>query len=113
MGRQDDGARRRARRRGRRAGLHRRAGRGYGGLWFYDVSDAEAPDEKGRFKLPQRYQYDLCTAHLFNVVPLRSERDILVASWYEAGTTVVDFTDPSKPKQLAFYNAAGPGRHPA
>src|SRR3954470_774091 len=78
----------------------------FGGLWFYDVSDPANPVEKGFYKIPQQVQSTQCTAHEFNVIPLRSERNILVSSWYEAGTTVVDFTDPSKPKQIAYYTPA-------
>jgi hypothetical protein len=81
---------------------------GFGGLWFYDVSDPKNPVEKGRYRIPQQMASALCTAHLFNVIPLRSERNILVSSWYEAGTTVVDFTDPSNPKQIAYYTPADP-----
>jgi hypothetical protein len=81
---------------------------GYGGMWFYDVTDPTKPVEKGHFTLPQELESTLCTAHLFNVLPLRSARNILVSSWYEGGTTMVDFTDPTKPKQLAYYIASDP-----
>jgi hypothetical protein len=79
-----------------------------GGLWFYDITDPTKPALKGTYRVPQRNDSQLCTAHLFNVVPLRSERNVLVASWYTAGTTVVDFTDPSKPEQIAFYTPMDP-----
>ena len=76
----------------------------FAGLWFYDVSDPANPVEKGFFKIPQTLpKSGLCTAHEFNVVPLRSDRDVLVSGWYEGGLTVVDFTDPSKPRQLGYY----------
>jgi hypothetical protein len=75
----------------------------FGGLWFYDVKDPKAPVLKGSYRIPQRNQSALCSAHLFNTVPLRSEKNVLIASWYEGGTTVVDFTDPTKPQQIAFY----------
>jgi hypothetical protein len=58
---------------------------------------------KGNYRIPQRSQSGLCTAHLFNVLPLRSEKNVLVSSWYEGGTTVVDFTDPTHPEQIAYY----------
>ena len=76
-----------------------------GGLWFYDVKDAASPVLRGEYRIPQQQESpaDICTAHLFNVVPLRSEKNILVASWYTAGTTVVDFTDPTSPRQIAYY----------
>src|SRR4051794_23017462 len=80
----------------------------FGGLWFYDVSDPANPVLKGNFRIPQQMNSALCTAHLFNVLPLRSEKNILVSAWYEAGLTVVDFTDPSKPKQIAYYIPSDP-----
>jgi LVIVD repeat len=74
-----------------------------GALWFYDVSVPTAPVEKGFFQIPQVQEGTPCTAHNFNVVPLESGRDILVSAWYLGGTTVVDFTDPSRPAQLGYY----------
>jgi hypothetical protein len=75
----------------------------FGGLWFYDVSNPASPVLKGNYRIPQRNQSALCSAHLFNTVPLRSDKNVLVASWYEGGTTVVDYTDPTKPQQIGFY----------
>jgi hypothetical protein len=79
-----------------------------GSLWFYDVKDPRNPVEVGRFKIPQRSNSELCTAHDFNIVPLRKHRDILVSAWYEGGTTIVDFTEPRAPKQIGFYIAQEP-----
>jgi LVIVD repeat len=42
-----------------------------------------------------------CTIHNYNVVPVRG-RDVLVAGNYQAGTWVVDFTDPRRAKTLAW-----------
>jgi hypothetical protein len=80
-----------------------------GAIWFYDISDPEAPVVRGSFTIPQQ-QVDtiLCTAHNFNTVPLRGERDVLVSGWYNGGTTVVDFTNPADPQQLGYYIARGP-----
>lgn len=77
-----------------------------GSLWFYDVKDPAHPVEVGRFKIPQRFPTsDLCSAHDFNIVPLRRNRDILVSGWYEGGTTIVDFTVPQLPRQIGYYAA--------
>ncbi len=73
-----------------------------GALWFYDVSDPRVPQLRGRFQIPQTSGV-YCTAHQFNVVPLSSGRDVLVAGWYSAGTTIVDFTDPANPFQIGFH----------
>jgi hypothetical protein len=75
-------------------------------LFFYDVTGVRAgsPQLKGRFKIPQQRVNIFCTAHLFNVVPFPrgDDRDVLVSSWYTGATSVIDFTDPAKPKQIAF-----------
>ncbi|HEX2031754.1 MAG TPA: hypothetical protein VHL78_10180 [Actinomycetota bacterium] len=75
-----------------------------GSLWFYDVTNPAAPVEQGFFTLPQNEEpTDICTAHNFNTIPLRNDRDILVSAWYSGGTTVVDYTDPTNPEQIGFY----------
>jgi hypothetical protein len=75
-----------------------------GSMWFYDVKDPATPVEVGRYKIPQRLPTsELCTAHDFNIVPLRKHRDILVSGWYDGGTTIVDFTTPELPRQIAYY----------
>lgn len=74
-----------------------------GALWFYDVGDPAGPVQRGRLVIPQQEPSLLCTAHNFNVIPLKGKRDVLVSGWYNGGTTVIDFTDPSDPKQLAYY----------
>ena len=75
----------------------------HGGLFFYDVSDPPAPEHVGSFKLPQAMASEFCTAHLFNVVPRLDDKDVLVSSWYAGSTSVIDFTDPSNPEQVAYY----------
>jgi hypothetical protein len=79
-----------------------------GGLFFYDVSDAERPELKSSYKLPRHHASEFCTAHLFNVVPMRSDRNILVSSWYTGATSVIDFTDPGRPEEIAHYIPAEP-----
>ena len=74
-----------------------------GGLFFFDIADAEAPKLLGNYKLPRSVASEFCTAHLFNVVPLRSGRDVLVTSWYTGATSVIDFTDAAKPTEIAHY----------
>ncbi|HEX2085742.1 MAG TPA: hypothetical protein VHF89_08675, partial [Solirubrobacteraceae bacterium] len=79
-----------------------------GGLFFYDVANAAAPQLRGTYKLPRTKVSEFCTAHLFNVVPMRSDSDILVSSWYTGATSVIDFTDPSKPTEIAHYIPSDP-----
>jgi hypothetical protein len=74
-----------------------------GAIWFYDVSNPLAPTLRGTFRIPQAVTSTLCTAHNFNTLPVRSQRDILASAWYNGGTTVVDFTDPANPRQMGYY----------
>jgi len=74
-----------------------------GAIWFYDVSNPSVPVLRGTFSIPQAVTSTLCTAHNFNTVPVRTERDLLVSAWYNGGTTVVDFTDPAAPRQIGHY----------
>ena len=46
-----------------------------------------------------------CTWHNFNVVPTNN-RYVLVSSAYQAGTSVVDFTDPANPREIAYADPA-------
>ncbi len=43
-----------------------------------------------------------CTLHNLNVVPIRSGNYVLVHGSYQSGTSVVDFTDPANPVELAY-----------
>ncbi len=74
-----------------------------GAIWFYDVSNPSLPLLRGTYRIPQSVTSTLCTAHNFNTVPVQTERDLLVSAWYNGGTTVVDFTDPTNPQQVGFY----------
>jgi hypothetical protein len=74
-----------------------------GAIWFYDMSNPLLPTPRGTFSIPQAVTSTLCTAHNFNTVPMRTERDLLVSAWYNGGTTVVDFTDPASPRQIGHY----------
>ena len=46
-----------------------------------------------------------CTWHNFNVVPT-DKRYVLVTSSYQAGTSVIDFTDPASAREVAFADPA-------
>lgn len=76
-----------------------------GALWFWDISDRTNPVMRSYWRIPREEASPFCTAHNFNVLPMRTKRDILVSAWYNGGTTVVDFTDPANPREIAYYNA--------
>ena len=84
-----------------------------GALWFYDVasldttSDTAVEAPLSHWKVP-RIQGDLpnCTMHNFNTLPMTG-RNVLVSSAYAAGTTVVDFTDPTRPVEVGHHDPHG------
>ncbi|HYD79392.1 MAG TPA: hypothetical protein VEC06_06250 [Paucimonas sp.] len=47
-----------------------------------------------------------CSSHLGNTVPAYS-RDLLVNAWYTGGVDVIDFTNPRKPREIAFWDDIG------
>lgn len=81
----------------------------FGGLFFFDITGDEGarnPELVGTYKLPQTRTNLFCTAHQFNPVPMRSDRDILSTSWYTGATSVIDFTrvrEGVAPEQIAYY----------
>lgn len=78
-----------------------------GALWFYDVRDADAPKYLGSHGPHPVADVDWCHPKQLNVVPLRSGDDVLVASWFGGGTTLIDFTALSErggpPREIAHY----------
>jgi hypothetical protein len=76
-----------------------------GALWFYDISDPENPELQSFYKIPEQKASVLCTAHQFNVVPLESDKRIMVAAWYNGGVHVLDFTDPANVERIGHYIA--------
>ena len=78
-----------------------------GALWFYDVSSLRAPQELGFFQLPRPNAEHFCYAHESNVVPMSGPRDVVVTGWFGGGVNLVDFTDPSRPREIAFWMRSG------
>lgn len=76
----------------------------HGRLWFYRVSDGK---QLGSFTIPRAQPGQYCSAHEFTVIPVKN-RYLLTSSWYEGGTTVVDFTNPARAREIAFYDARQP-----
>jgi hypothetical protein len=44
-----------------------------------------------------------CVSHLPSLVPVPG-RDIMVQAWYQAGISVVDFTDSANPKEIGYWD---------
>ena len=72
--------------------------------FFFDV---ETGEELGRFVF-KRFQTETencVTLHNFNVVPVE-DAYVLVHGSYQAGTGVIDFTNPAKPVEIAWSDPA-------
>ncbi len=61
---------------------------------------------KGRsfFKLPStQSKTENCVAHNGNIIPVPG-RDLMVQAWYQGGVSIVDFTDPMQPFEVAYFD---------
>ncbi|MDQ3670046.1 MAG: hypothetical protein M3377_07190 [Actinomycetota bacterium] len=68
--------------------------------FFYSSSTGA---KLGQWTLPRpQSSTENCTIHNFNAVPLRTGRDVLVLGNYQAGTWVVDFTNPASARTVAW-----------
>jgi hypothetical protein len=82
---------------------------------FYDISDPAAPVRKGYFKIQDldsgRYQTaaENCVSHNGSLVPSKFGRDLMAQAWYQGGTSVIDFTNPAKPFEVAFHDLPAVG----
>jgi hypothetical protein len=78
-------------------------------MFFYNGNTGA---KLGQWVLPRAQGADEnCTIHNYNVVPMRNDRYIVVGGHYQAGTWVVDFTNPASPQTLAWSDppSLGPG----
>lgn len=80
-----------------------------GSMWVFDIRNPSVPVPVGHWG-PQRgampvgtYATDWCTAHNLNFVGKTRQA---VVSWYTGGTSVVDFSDPTLPEEIAFFQPA-------
>ena len=59
---------------------------------------------KSYYKLPvAQTANENCVAHNGTLVPVPG-RDIMAQGWYQGGVSVFDWTDPSHPKEIAFFD---------
>ncbi len=82
-----------------------------GRVWFYRASDLRAgvTSPVGSFLIPRDQGEEYCSAHMFNVVPVK-DRYLLTSSWYGGGVDVIDFTDPARPSEIAYYDVESPNQ---
>ena len=58
----------------------------------------------GYFKIPApQGETENCVAHNGSIIPIPG-RDIMVQAWYQGGVSVFDFTDSTKPVEIAYFD---------
>jgi hypothetical protein len=59
---------------------------------------------KSYYKLPvPQTKFENCVAHNGTLIPIHG-RDVMAQGWYQGGISVFDWTDPSHPKEIAFFD---------
>ena len=71
-----------------------------GAMFFLDTFSGR---KYSHLILPRPSGDDYCSAHVGNVVPT-DDRSLLVNAWYEGGVDVVDFTNPRRPREIAYWD---------
>jgi hypothetical protein len=79
-----------------------------GRMFFLDVATGA---KLSHFMIPRREPNAYCSAHVGNVVRTH-DANLLVNAWYSGGVDVVDFTDPHKPAEVAWYDISPAGGSP-
>jgi hypothetical protein len=70
----------------------------------FHVGDLRPRSELG----PTGNELEYCSAHM-GMTTLDRERDLLVNAWYTGGVNVIDFTKPTRLKEVAFYDRVARG----
>ncbi|CAN5547699.1 hypothetical protein BH20ACT23_BH20ACT23_22470 [soil metagenome] len=77
-----------------------------GRMWLYSVKGARLISS---FKIPRAQPpFANCTAHNYNFIPTTDGQYIMASAWYQGGTSMIDFTNVKKPKEVGFYDANSP-----
>ena len=59
---------------------------------------------KSYYKMPApQTTLENCVAHNGSLIPIPG-REIMVQGWYQGGVSIFDWTDPSRPKEIAFHD---------
>ena len=70
---------------------------------IYDVVDKKLV-HRGYYKMPApQTDTENCVAHNGSLIPVPG-RDLMVQSWYQGGISVFDFTDSTKPVEIAYFD---------
>jgi hypothetical protein len=80
-----------------------------GRMFFSDMESGEFLSEfhVGDVR-PSNAAGEYCSAHM-GMTTIDPHRDVLVNAWYTGGVNVIDFTQPTRLKEVAFYDRVAPG----
>ena len=75
----------------------------WGANAIFDIVDRKL-QFRSYYKMPApQTEIENCVAHNGSIVPVPG-RDIMVQAWYQGGVSVFDFTDSSKPFEIAYFD---------
>jgi LVIVD repeat-containing protein len=75
-----------------------------GGNTILSVDKAKKYTQHAYFKIPSaQTAQENCVSHNGGLVPVPG-RDIMVQGWYQGGVSVMEFTDPDHPQELAYFD---------
>jgi uncharacterized protein (DUF305 family) len=70
---------------------------------IYDIVDNKL-EFRSHYKMPApQLETENCVAHNGSIIPIPN-RDIFVQAWYQGGISIVDFTDSTKPIEIAYFD---------
>jgi hypothetical protein len=84
-----------------------------GRMFFTDMegkflSEFHVGDLRPRSELdPTGFELEYCSAHMGMAV-MGIKKDLLVNAWYTGGTDVIDFSNPTRLKEIAYYDPLSP-----
>jgi hypothetical protein len=75
-----------------------------GGNTILSIDRERKYTQHAYFKIPAaQAAEENCVSHNGGLIPVPG-RDIMVQGWYQGGVSVMDFTDPDNPKELAYFD---------
>jgi hypothetical protein len=71
---------------------------------IFTISKDRTMEFQGYYKLPApQTAAENCVAHNGSLIPIPG-RDIMAQAWYQGGISVFDWTNPKRPKEIAFFD---------
>jgi hypothetical protein len=75
-----------------------------GGNTILSIDSKRKYKQHAYFKIPSvQTAEENCVSHNGGLIPVPG-RDVMVQGWYQGGVSVMDFTDPANPKELAYFD---------